>query len=60
MAIGRTDEWQKIRLIHRQYNAVQMFGYHSRNLSGPAAMMPRQQAEHMTAVEPPPSLHIDP
>jgi hypothetical protein len=32
---------------------IGLFGAGSRIPSGPAAMMPRQQAEHMIAIDPP-------
>jgi len=53
--IGRTDEWQQSSPGQRHIDAADLFGCHSRNPSGPAAMTPRQKAGHMTAFEPPPN-----
>ncbi len=55
MAIGRTDEWRQSSPGQRHIDAADLFGCHSRNPSGPAAMTPRQKAGHMTAFVPPPN-----
>ena len=60
MAIGRTDEWRQSSPGQRHIDAADLFGCHSRNPSGLAAMKPRKKAEHMTALEPPPILAIPP
>ena len=52
MTIGRTDDPVNPTLA-MALEAASLFGIGSRNPSGPAAMQPRQQAGHMTAIEPP-------
>ena len=52
MTIGRTDDPEN-PLVAPAFEAASLFGTGSRNPSGPAAMRPRQQAGHMTAIEPP-------
>ena len=64
MAIGRSDEWHtsSARQRHLKCRLI-VLECHSRNPSGPAAVMPHQEAGHMTAVEPPPNLpavHLNP
>src|SRR5512141_2977736 len=51
MTIGRTDE-PGTPLISTALNAVPLFGAGSRIPSGPAVGKPREQAGHMTALEP--------
>ena len=62
--IGRSDEWHtsSARQRHLKCRLI-VLECHSRNPSGPAAVMPHQEAGHMTAVEPPPNLpavHLNP
>ena len=52
MTIGRTDD-PEIPLEPVALEAAGLFGTGSRTPSGPAAMLPRFQAGHMIAVEPP-------
>jgi hypothetical protein len=52
MTIDRTDDPEN-PLSVLAFEAAGLFGAGSRNPSGPAVMMPRQQAGHMIAVEPP-------
>jgi hypothetical protein len=49
-ALGRTDDPEN-PLRSKAVKAAPMFGTGSRTPSGPADMMPRQQAEHMIAVD---------
>ncbi len=51
MMIGRTDEWM-MPGCPRAIKADPLFGSHSRNPSGPAAMRRTEKAAHMTASEP--------
>ena len=44
---------QRTRLACTAFEAATLFGAGSRNPSGPADMMPRQQAGHMIAIDPP-------
>jgi hypothetical protein len=52
MTIGRTDDPVNPALA-MALEAASLFGSGSRNPSGPAASVPRQQAGHMTAIDPP-------
>jgi hypothetical protein len=51
MTIGRIDDPES-PLEPVALEAARLFGTGSRIPSGPAVMMPRQQAEHMIAVDP--------
>jgi hypothetical protein len=50
----------KVRAGPWYMNTAHLLGRRSRNLSGPAVMLPHKEAEHMTAFEPPPILPIHP
>jgi hypothetical protein len=51
--IGRTDERQNPLIpMAGNHMPFELFGCCSRNPSGPAVIVPRQQAGHMTAFEP--------
>src|ERR1041385_6004971 len=52
MTIGRTGDPENPFEVSA-FEAVGLFGAGSRNPSGPAVMMPRQQAGHMIAIDPP-------
>ncbi len=52
MTIGRTDYPENPFRVSA-FEAAGLFGAGSRNPSGPAVMMPRQQAGHMIAIDPP-------
>jgi hypothetical protein len=52
MTIGRTDDPGNPFSVPA-FEAAGLFGAGSRNPSGPAVMMPRQQAGHMIAIDPP-------
>ena len=52
MTIGRTDDPEN-PFLATAVKAASLFGSGSRNPSGPAAMLPRQQAGHMIAIDPP-------
>ena len=52
MTIGRTDDPEN-PLEPVALEAAGLFGTGSRNPSGPAVMVPRQQAGHMIAIDPP-------
>src|ERR1035441_5604395 len=52
MTIGRTDDPENLP-GSTAFEAADLFGTGSRTPSGPAALLPRQQAGHMTAIEPP-------
>jgi hypothetical protein len=52
MTIGRTDDPENPLRVSA-FEAAGLFGTGSRNPSGPAVMMPRQQAGHMIAIDPP-------
>jgi hypothetical protein len=52
MTIGRTDDPENPFRVSA-FEAAGLFGTGSRTPSGPAVMMPRQQAGHMIAVDPP-------
>jgi len=52
MTIGRIDDPES-PLEPVALGAVGLFGTGSRIPSGPAVMMPRRQAEHMIAIDPP-------
>jgi len=52
MTIGRTDDPENPFRVSA-FKAAGLFGAGSRNPSGPAVMMPRQQAGHMIAVDRP-------
>jgi hypothetical protein len=52
MTIGRTDDPQN-PFRTAALEAASLLGSGSRTPSGPADMMPRQQAGHMIAIEPP-------
>src|SRR6202046_1676580 len=51
MTIGRTDDPENPFRVSA-FEAAGLFGIGSRTSSGPAVMMPRQQAGHMIAVDP--------
>ena len=51
MTIGRTDDPENPSRT-AAFEAASLFGAGSRIPSGPAAMLPRQQAGHMTAIDP--------
>jgi len=51
MTIGRTDDSENPFRVSA-FEAAGLFGTGSRTPSGPADMMPRQQAEHMIAIDP--------
>jgi hypothetical protein len=52
MTIGRTDDPENPFRVSA-FEAAGLFGAGSRTLSGPAVRMPRQQAGHMIAIDPP-------
>src|SRR5271170_5119928 len=52
MTIGRTDDPEN-PFGAQAFEAAFMFGLGSRTPSGPAAVLPRQQAGHMIAIDPP-------
>src|SRR5277367_4626723 len=52
MTIGRTDDPENPISVPA-FEAAKLFGAGSRNPSGPADMVPRQQAGHMRAIDPP-------
>ena len=52
MTIGRTDDPENPIGVPA-CEAAGLFGTGSRNPSGPAVIMPRQQAGHMIAIDPP-------
>jgi hypothetical protein len=52
MTIGRTDD-PEISVSVPAFEADRLFGTGSRTPSGPAATMPRQQAGHVIAIDPP-------
>ena len=58
MTTGRTDDPEN-PLVASAFKAVSMFGTGARNPSGPAVMMPRQQAGHMIAIDPPVRILIE-
>jgi hypothetical protein len=58
MTIGRTDDPENPFRVPA-FEAAGLFGAGSRNPSGPAVMMPRQQAGHMIAVDPPVRILIE-
>ncbi len=51
MTIGRTEDPQN-PLRAMAFEAASLFGCGSRIPSGPAVMVPRQQAAHMIAIDP--------
>jgi hypothetical protein len=51
MTIGRTDDPENPISVPA-FEAAKLFGAGSRTPSGPADMMPRQQAGHMLAIDP--------
>jgi hypothetical protein len=51
MTIGRTDDPENPSRA-TAFEAASLFGAGSRIPSGPAAMLPRQQAGHMIAIDP--------
>src|SRR3954451_9344525 len=59
MTIRRTDDPEN-PFLALACKAAALFGAGSRNPSGPAAMLPRQQAGHMTAIDPPVKVLIPP
>src|SRR5579859_7025249 len=59
MTIGRTDDPETPRVATAP-QAASVFGTGSRTPSGPAAMLPRQQAGHMIAIDPPVRLLVFP
>jgi hypothetical protein len=52
MTIGRTDDPESPISVPA-FEAAKLFGTGSRTPSGPADIMPRQQAGHMLAIDPP-------
>src|ERR1700687_1119078 len=52
MTIGRTDDPENPISVPA-FEAAKLFGAGSRHPSGPADMVPRQQAAHMRAIAPP-------
>jgi hypothetical protein len=52
MTIGRTDDPENPISVPA-FEAAKLFGAGSRNPSGPADLVPRQQAGHMLAIDPP-------
>jgi hypothetical protein len=52
MTIGRTDDPENPFRVSAS-EAAGLFGAGSRNPFGPAVMIPRQQAGHMIAIDPP-------
>ena len=58
MTIGRTDDPENPFSVPA-FEAAGLFGAGSRNPSGPAVMMPRQQAGHMIAIDPPVRILIE-
>ena len=52
MTIGRTDDPENPFSVPA-FEAAGLFGTGLRTPSGPAVIVPRQQAEHMIAIEPP-------
>src|SRR6476619_2586460 len=58
MTIGRTDDPENPISVPA-FEAAKLFGAGSRTPSGPADMMPRQQAGHMLAIDPPVRILID-
>jgi hypothetical protein len=52
MTIGRADDPENPFSVPA-FEAAKLFGAGSRNPSGPADMVPRQQAGHMLAIDPP-------
>ena len=52
MTIGRTDDPEN-PFVAQAFKAASVFGLGSRTPSGPAAVLPRQQAGHMIAIDPP-------
>ena len=58
MTIGRTDDPENPFRVPA-FEAAGLFGAGSRNPSGPADMVPRQQAGHMLAIEPPVRILIE-
>ena len=52
MTIGRTDDPENPISVPA-FEAAKLFGTGSRTPSGPADMVPRQQAGHMLAIDPP-------
>jgi len=50
MTIGRTEDPVNPALA-MAFEAASLFGFGSRTPSGPAAMLPRQQAGHMIAID---------
>jgi hypothetical protein len=51
MTIGRTEDPENpVRVL--AFEVERLFGTGSRNPSGPAVIVPRQQAGHMIAVDP--------
>jgi hypothetical protein len=58
MTIGRTDDPENPISVPA-FEAAKLFGAGSRTPSGPADMMPRQQAGHMLAIDPPVRILIE-
>ena len=52
MTIGRTDDPENPISVPA-FEAAKLFGAGSRTPSGPADMVPRRQAGHMLAIDPP-------
>ena len=59
MTIGRTDDPEN-PFGAQAFKAAFVFGFGSRTPSGPAAVLPRQQAGHMIAIDPPVRILIFP
>ena len=58
MTIGRTDDPENPISVPA-FEAAKLFGAGSRIPSGPADMVPRQQAGHMLAIDPPVRILIE-
>ena len=58
MTIGRTDDPEN-PLSVPAFEAAKLFGAGSRIPSGPADMVPRRQAAHMLAIDPPVKILIE-
>ena len=58
MTIGRTDDPENPISVPA-FEAAKLFGAGSRTPSGPADMVPRRQAAHMLAIDPPVRILIE-
>jgi hypothetical protein len=58
MTIGRTDDPENPISVPA-FEAAKLFGAGSRTPSGPAGMVPRRQAGHMLAIDPPVKILIE-